>query len=100
VANGRFGRGSAARKNLHIVPNGCRKSPLNGIYERCCINYCPKKRTCSSRKHRRSCSDTLRRLEIQARVKELFRGSLAIRVVTAGSSNACEQSSLRWESFL
>jgi len=30
-------------------------------------------------------------LEIQARVKELFRGSLAIRVVTAGSSNACEQ---------
>ena len=30
-------------------------------------------------------------LEIQARVKKLFRGSLAIRVVTAGSSNACEQ---------
>jgi Ni,Fe-hydrogenase III small subunit len=30
-------------------------------------------------------------LEIQARVKKLFHGSLAIRVVTAGSSNACEQ---------
>ncbi len=29
--------------------------------------------------------------EIRAQVKKLFRGSLAIRVVTAGSSNACEQ---------
>jgi Ni,Fe-hydrogenase III small subunit len=29
--------------------------------------------------------------EIEARVKKLFRGSLAIRVVTAGSTNACEQ---------
>jgi Ni,Fe-hydrogenase III small subunit len=29
--------------------------------------------------------------EIQAQVKKLFRGSLAIRVVTAGSTNACEQ---------
>ncbi len=30
-------------------------------------------------------------LEIQAQVKKIFRGSLAIRVVTAGSTNACEQ---------
>ena len=29
--------------------------------------------------------------EIEAQVKKLFRGSLAIRVVTAGSTNACEQ---------
>jgi Ni,Fe-hydrogenase III small subunit len=29
--------------------------------------------------------------EIQTKVKKLFRGSLAIRVVTAGSTNACEQ---------
>ena len=29
--------------------------------------------------------------EIQKRVKNLFKGSLAIRVVTAGSTNACEQ---------
>ncbi|MHB8773253.1 MAG: NADH-quinone oxidoreductase subunit B family protein, partial [Syntrophales bacterium] len=29
--------------------------------------------------------------EIGERVKRLFRGSLAIRVVTAGSTNACEQ---------
>jgi len=28
---------------------------------------------------------------IEARVRKLFRGSLAIRVVTAGSTNACEQ---------
>ncbi len=28
---------------------------------------------------------------VEARVKKLFRGSLAIRVVTAGSTNACEQ---------
>jgi Ni,Fe-hydrogenase III small subunit len=30
-------------------------------------------------------------LALQARVKKLFHGSLAIRVVTAGSTNACEQ---------
>ncbi|MHB9098955.1 MAG: NADH-quinone oxidoreductase subunit B family protein [Syntrophales bacterium] len=30
-------------------------------------------------------------IAIQAQVKKLFRGSLAIRVVTAGSTNACEQ---------
>jgi Ni,Fe-hydrogenase III small subunit len=30
-------------------------------------------------------------IAIQARVKKLFHGSLAIRVVTAGSTNACEQ---------
>jgi len=29
--------------------------------------------------------------EIREKVKKLFRGSLAIRVVTAGSTNACEQ---------
>lgn len=29
--------------------------------------------------------------DITAQVKKLFRGSLAIRVVTAGSTNACEQ---------
>jgi Ni,Fe-hydrogenase III small subunit len=29
--------------------------------------------------------------EIGAKIKRLFRGSLAIRVVTAGSTNACEQ---------
>lgn len=29
--------------------------------------------------------------KIQGKVKKLFRGSLAIRVVTAGSTNACEQ---------
>lgn len=29
--------------------------------------------------------------EIHKQVKKLFRGSLAIRVVTAGSTNACEQ---------
>lgn len=29
--------------------------------------------------------------EIQKKVKKLFKGSLAIRVVTAGSTNACEQ---------
>ncbi|HEY3296119.1 MAG TPA: hypothetical protein VGL38_11840 [bacterium] len=29
--------------------------------------------------------------EIEAKVRKLFRGSLAIRVVTAGSTNACEQ---------
>ena len=29
--------------------------------------------------------------EIHEKVKKLFRGSLAIRVVTAGSTNACEQ---------
>ena len=29
--------------------------------------------------------------DIQKQVKKLFRGSLAIRVVTAGSTNACEQ---------
>ncbi len=29
--------------------------------------------------------------QIQKKVKKLFRGSLAIRVVTAGSTNACEQ---------
>ena len=30
-------------------------------------------------------------LGIQAHVRKLFKGSLAIRVVTAGSTNACEQ---------
>ncbi|MDO8785234.1 MAG: hypothetical protein Q7J12_03365 [Syntrophales bacterium] len=30
-------------------------------------------------------------LDVEARVKKLFKGSLAIRVVTAGSTNACEQ---------
>lgn len=30
-------------------------------------------------------------LAVQAQVKKLFHGSLAIRVVTAGSTNACEQ---------
>jgi len=29
--------------------------------------------------------------EIQKKIKNLFKGSLAIRVVTAGSTNACEQ---------
>ena len=29
--------------------------------------------------------------ELEARIKKLFAGSLAIRVVTAGSTNACEQ---------
>lgn len=30
-------------------------------------------------------------LKLHERIKKLFRGSLAIRVVTAGSTNACEQ---------
>ncbi|MDO8722192.1 MAG: hypothetical protein Q7J31_08180 [Syntrophales bacterium] len=30
-------------------------------------------------------------LKVEARIKKLFKGSLAIRVVTAGSTNACEQ---------
>ena len=82
----------AATKNLHIAPNGCRKSPLNGIIRTMLHKLLSQKKNLIEPKSSAGAAVALSAgLEIQARVKKLFHGSLAIRVVTAGSSNACEQ---------
>lgn len=45
----------------------------------------------SSKLLRKEKNDVIIKKEIQSKIKKLFHGSLAIRVVDAGSTNACEQ---------
>jgi Ni,Fe-hydrogenase III small subunit len=65
----------------------CRKTPLAMYYK----IFFTKKCLIEPRPSVGGAAALTTGLALQAQVKKLFHGSLAIRVVTAGSTNACEQ---------
>jgi Ni,Fe-hydrogenase III small subunit len=76
-----------ANKKLIINMIWCRKTPLT-MYDKI---FFTKKRLIEPRPSVGGAAALTTGLAIQGQVKKLFHGSLAIRVVTAGSTNACEQ---------
>jgi len=69
----------------------CRTAPLNGEWTMLYKMFSSKKSLIEPQSSAAAAAVLPAGREIQAQVKKLFHGSLAIRVVTAGSSNACEQ---------
>jgi Ni,Fe-hydrogenase III small subunit len=74
-------------KKLIIEMIRCRKTPL-AMYDKILFT---KKRLIEPRPSVGGAAALTTGLALHAQVKKLFHGSLAIRVVTAGSTNACEQ---------